>query len=100
MNTCPVCGYDRLEDPPTDFNICPCCGTEFGYHDANFTHAQLRQRWIAAGAPWWAADVPPPPDWDPIQQLTNMGYGLTDQDRVAMTRDGARSVGTVPVSAK
>ena len=35
-NTCPVCNYDGLFDPPYDENgygsyeICPCCGFQFG----------------------------------------------------------------------
>jgi rubredoxin len=38
--TCPVCGYDNLDSPPYDdydipsFDICLCCGCEFGYNDA------------------------------------------------------------------
>ena len=36
---CPVCGYDRLEEPVYDeigepsFEICSCCGVEFGFDD-------------------------------------------------------------------
>lgn len=74
MYTCPVCGYDQLEDPPTDYNICECCGTEFGYHDARRSHAELRQRWITAGMPWWDRRVPPPADWNPVAQLLRAGY--------------------------
>jgi predicted amidophosphoribosyltransferase len=43
---CPVCGYG-MEDPPQDYNICPCCGTEFGLHDAERTHDQLRSSMIS-----------------------------------------------------
>lgn len=45
---CPVCGYG-MEDPPSDFNICPCCGTEFGYHDANTSTNTLRAAWLRGG---------------------------------------------------
>jgi hypothetical protein len=37
---CNICGYPNLRLPPRDetgashFNICPCCGCEFGYEDA------------------------------------------------------------------
>jgi hypothetical protein len=51
---CPVCGYDKLNEPPYDealatFAICPCCGTEFGYDDSTMKHSALRQQWIDNG---------------------------------------------------
>jgi hypothetical protein len=75
---CPVCGFPNLYEAPYDayghpsFEICPSCGTEFGYHDANRTHAELRKQWIAAGTPWHS-DVKAPLNWDPIQQLRSAG---------------------------
>ncbi|MDQ2808250.1 MAG: hypothetical protein M3Z04_15260 [Chloroflexota bacterium] len=75
--TCPVCGYDKLADPPTDYNICECCGTEFGYHDARRTHGELRQQWIAAGMKWHYPLLPPPPNWNPLQQLAQAGLRET-----------------------
>ena len=86
---CPVCGFDRLEYPPSDYNICPCCATEFGYHDTSFSHAQLRQRWIRAGARWWDSETPKPPFWSPETQLRNIGYELTEEDRAAIAQDQA-----------
>lgn len=44
--TCPVCGYNQLEDPPVNHEICPQCRTHFGYHDSTLSHATLRQRWM------------------------------------------------------
>jgi hypothetical protein len=73
--TCPVCGFGGLSEPPYDehgnasFDICPCCGTEYGYHDATASHDELRRLWLAAGAPWRSQAVPPPPGWDPRSQL-------------------------------
>lgn len=60
MYTCPVCDWHGLEDDPlrATYDICPRCGTEFGYHDANRSHAELRQEWLDAGAKWWANDTP------------------------------------------
>ena len=72
MNSCPVCGYREMPDPPEDFNICPCCGTEFGYTDAGITYEQLREKWRAHGAPWFSQSIQPPPDWDPRRQLLAM----------------------------
>ena len=65
---CPVCGYD-LTEPPTNYSICPCCGTEFGYDDADASHADLRQEWVAQGCPWFSQSRPAPTDWDARQQI-------------------------------
>lgn len=57
---CPVCDYDKLTDPPTDFEICPSCGTEFGYTDHTKTHAELRAEWIKGGRKWWSRHTKQP----------------------------------------
>ena len=64
---CPVCFYADLPYPPADYHICLCCGTEFGNDDDEFSHAQLREIWIASGARWFFRD--PPVGWDPWTQL-------------------------------
>lgn len=69
---CPVCAYDRLPYPPNNYHICPCCGTEFGNDDANYSHAQLREMWIAMGAHWFFGI--PPERWNPWLQLIRGGY--------------------------
>ena len=79
---CPVCGYLGLlepawrDDEPSE-EICPCCGTQFGYDDAtgrdprvrSDVHRRLRREWIAAGSTWFSAGRPPPPGWEPAGQL-------------------------------
>jgi hypothetical protein len=64
---CPVCGYDKLQYPPYDekgnesFEICHCCGFEFGYDDehSRFTFESYRIKWISEGASWfYIADLP------------------------------------------
>jgi hypothetical protein len=81
VHTCPVCGFTELAEAAYDnagcasFEICPSCGTEFGYHDAKESHAELRKRWLAAGAPWSSRAIPSPPNWDPLQQLRIAGMG-------------------------
>jgi len=70
--TCPVCGYPRLPYPPRDYHICPCCSTEFGNDDAEFSHIQLREMWIAGDARWFFGN--PPPYWNPWLQLIDAGY--------------------------
>jgi hypothetical protein len=78
-NTCPVCGYPDLFEPAYDehgyssFEICPCCGIEFGYHDHTLTHRELRRRWIEAGMRCWSTSRLPPEGWNPIEQLRSAG---------------------------
>jgi hypothetical protein len=73
--TCPVCGYNNLPDPPADYEICPSCGTEFGYDDFTFSYENLRRKWLAAGAKWHSRRVSPPANWKPYQQLLDAGKG-------------------------
>jgi len=68
---CPVCMYDALPYPPTDYHICPCCGTEFGNDDEDFSHEQLREMWIGSGAHWFFGN--PPPGWNWFTQLCGPG---------------------------
>jgi hypothetical protein len=71
---CPVCGFDNMPFPPEDHNICPCCGTEFGYHDLRMSHQELRERWAAGGASWFSAAMPQPLGWNWYIQLFNAGF--------------------------
>lgn len=68
-HTCPVCGFTGLPDPPKDFNICPCCGTEFENDDFDATHEELRAAWVANGSKWWSNYTKTPADFDPIKQV-------------------------------
>jgi hypothetical protein len=86
LYVCPVCGYDRLADPPWDNEspsdeICPSCGTHFGYDDAaggdaarrQARHRELRESWIAKGMLWFSrSGSGPPPGWDPREQLATV----------------------------
>lgn len=81
LYTCPVCGWAGLEDPPynrfgnPDYDICPCCGVEYGYQDADGNHARLRALWIEEGMIWHhPGSAPPPVGWDPIAQLNAAGF--------------------------
>jgi hypothetical protein len=70
---CPVCGYPGLHGPHVNrhgnssFEICPCCGVEYGYHDSLITHEELRRRWIERGMKWLHGAQPP--GWDASEQL-------------------------------
>ena len=72
MYTCPVCGFDRLEDPPNNYTICPSCGTEFEYDDARMSRAGLRRAWVEGGYQWWSKLEPPPARWNPERQLEEL----------------------------
>ena len=37
--------------------------------DRAVTYAAWREAWVAAGCPWRGADQPPPPSWNPAEQL-------------------------------
>ena len=47
--TCPVCAYTLMPYPADEGNICPCCGTEFGYDDL-LAELDRRARWRQARA--------------------------------------------------
>lgn len=82
---CPVCGYSELDEPPYDletnapsFNICPCCGCEYGYDDATpQAKTNYRKKWIAQGANWFKPDRKPV-SWDLELQLKRIGLRLND----------------------
>ena len=82
LHTCAVCGYLGLLDSPwkggsPSDEICPSCGIQFGYNDwaggdlerRQQTHRDWRERWKAGGCRWDARTIPPPPGWDPHEQL-------------------------------
>lgn len=70
---CPVCAYG-LNEPPENYYICPCCGTEFENDDYKTSHSELRARWIARGTPWFSDATHPPDSWDPIAQLEALAH--------------------------
>jgi hypothetical protein len=82
---CLVCGYTDLDEPPWNNDegsdeICPSCGTHFGYHDAaggdaarrELVYRRLRDAWKAGGCRWFSANEGPPSGWDPNAQLANI----------------------------
>jgi hypothetical protein len=56
-----------MQDPPMDYNICECCGTEFGNDDEMYSHEELRAKWIEGGATWFFKSAPI--GWNPWTQL-------------------------------
>lgn len=75
---CRVCGFDNGfhpwgEDGKTaSYEICDCCGVEFGYEDSNVESVKLyRQSWVEKGAPWFNEKLKPK-DWSFEKQLNNI----------------------------
>ena len=72
---CTVCTFSLPFAPWGDsgneatFDICPCCGTEFGYDDATpAAVAASRKRWLENGATFWRPSDQPS-DWSSEEQV-------------------------------
>ena len=72
---CRVCGLEQLEPPwgedgnTPSFNICPCCGVEFGYEDSTVvTIRNYRNLWLENGAKWSISKATPV-KWNLEEQL-------------------------------
>lgn len=101
-NKCPVCFYDGLLYPPVNHSICPCCGTEFGLDDYDFTVPELRLRWILSGALWFSRDQTPPANWNPSLQLLSAQYGVrrtSPSKSITTKKVTPRSIQFTPVGA-
>jgi len=95
---CPVCGYPDLLEPPTmSFEICPSCGTEFGYKDFRTSHETLRAVWLRSGPRWYADWLPQPAHWQPRKQLLEylipaVGRGASFQEIRQASCEGAPEI--------
>jgi hypothetical protein len=82
---CPTCGYPELNQPAWDiktgspsFDICPCCGCEFGYNDATpLAREKYRREWTHNGANWFKPELKPS-NWNLKEQLNRIGVDLND----------------------
>ncbi|MEG0362168.1 MAG: hypothetical protein RR602_11090 [Longicatena sp.] len=78
-NICPVCGFDKLTEPPYNkfsnpsFEICGCCGFQFGYDDMSEgkSYEEYRNSWIENNYEWFSEDRKPQ-NWDYKEQLKNL----------------------------
>ncbi|NWA64104.1 hypothetical protein HX773_24715 [Pantoea sp. B9002] len=75
---CRVCGLEQLDPPWGDdgksatFDICDCCGVEFGYEDATLSGIKrYREKWLTNGAKWNITKSIPD-NWMLHQQLKNI----------------------------
>ena len=84
-NTCPVCGFDKLAEPPRNktggasFEICTCCGFQFGVtdDDKGLSYNDYREQWISQGMLWSSQSKKAPKGWDPQVQLGSMALRAT-----------------------
>lgn len=80
---CPVCGYEGLDEPPKSeddshsYEICPCCGFEFGFDDESEGHSyqSYRRNWVVEGARWFIEEKRPE-NWNLKDQLRKIGVDL------------------------
>lgn len=101
---CFVCGFDGLNEQfyiddqfSSTFEICPCCGFQYGYHDLNgsdeypenFKERDIiiayRKEWIQNGMKWWSEEDGEPDErkhlnWNPHEQLKNIPPEFLDGD--------------------
>jgi hypothetical protein len=72
---CRVCGLLQPEPPwgkdgrTPSFNICDCCGVEFGYEDCTLGGIlNYRNEWLSKGAKWGQPKARPQ-DWALDKQM-------------------------------
>ena len=84
-HSCPVCGYDKLAEPPRNrtggasMEICACCGFQFGVtdDDKNISYDDYRQQWIDDGMKWTGTGKKAPKGWNPQTQLASLALRAT-----------------------
>lgn len=78
LYVCRVCGALQ-SDPPwgetckdPSFDICDCCGVEFGYEDATLSGLKrCREKWLSGGGKWNNVRFRPT-NWSLDDQLDNI----------------------------
>lgn len=72
LTHCPICGLAwaearESEELRTSFDICECCGCEYGHDDT----PAYRTQWLNAGGQWFEPQKRPK-DWNMQLQLQNV----------------------------
>ena len=79
LTQCKVCGYEYnsyypwgLDGMTPTYDICICCGIEFGYEDCSEKSVLIaRKKWENSGFPW-SSHTQPPLNWNPLKQLQSV----------------------------
>ncbi|SHK35157.1 hypothetical protein SAMN02745163_03655 [Clostridium cavendishii DSM 21758] len=79
MYICPVCGYNELDEKPYDldgnpsYEICSCCGFEFGFDDDSEGESfeSYRTKWLNKNAKWFR-EKKKKENWNLEEQLKNI----------------------------
>ncbi len=82
QHTCRICGLYIEESPwgqdglsPT-YEICPCCGVEFGNEDYTIESVKsYRREWMNKGSNWFEP-IEKPKNWNIEEQLKNIPKGF------------------------
>jgi hypothetical protein len=82
---CHVCGLERGDVAPwgpdglcPTYEICECCGVEYGYEDCLPSGVvAARERWAAAGFQWRTPKLRPPA-WNAAEQLNRLPLELPE----------------------
>jgi len=85
-NYCRVCGLDQEEQIwgedgkcPT-YNICACCGVEFGYGDETPDNCRaIRKHWIEVDCMKWFTPQEKPDDWSWELQKSQIPFNFRDE---------------------
>jgi len=79
LKICRVCGFENEtliwgEDENTpSFDLCPCCGAEFGFDDPNIESVRkYRSFWIIEKELKWTFPEFKPKEWSFLKQLKNI----------------------------
>lgn len=80
LYVCRVCGAAQTDPPQGEsgndasFDICDCCGVEFGYEDSTLAGLKrYREKWLSGGAEW-RNPCSKPNDSLLSEQLANIPY--------------------------
>lgn len=73
---CLSCGLNGVcrkgDSGSSTFEICECCGIEFGYQDSTMEGVRAyREKWLSDGAQWFSPKEKPA-DWNLEKQLANL----------------------------
>jgi len=96
---CKVCAYAEMPYAPADYNICPCCGTEYCVDDSVSSYLELRNNWLRNGGFWFGRRVPflEPPHWNAWDQLDIAGFKYSVSRPVPISKENVYKVKMSPL---